>query len=453
MTNPSMLDPIDQPKLLNKDLLKHSPSDLADDIQNKSEEEQQLIFNQLPENLAVQTFEYLSFPIQKAVLSRLSTDKAGYVLNHLSPDDRTAFLEELPDSVVNQLIKLLSPEERVLTLKLLGYPEDSVGRLMTPDYIAIKKNWTVQEVLNYIRKYGHDSETISVIYIVDNKGVLLDDIRIREFLFAPLNSSVSELMDRHFVALSAYENEEYAIQIFRKYDRSALPVVDKKGVLIGIVTFDDIFQLVKEEDTEDIQKIGGMEALEEPYMQTSFLSLMRKRIGWLVILFFGEMLTASAMGFFQDEISKAVVLALFLPLIISSGGNSGSQASTLIIRAMALGEVKLRDWWRVMRREIFSGIFLGSVLGLIGFIRVVTWSLFGNMYGPHWFLIALTICFSLVGIVMWGTFTGSMLPFLLRRLGLDPATSSAPFVATLVDVTGVIIYFSIAFFFLQGTLL
>jgi magnesium transporter len=224
-------------------------------------------------------------------------------------------------------------------------------------------------------------------------------------------------------------------------------------VLLGIVTFDDIFQLVKEEDTEDIQKIGGMEALEEPYMQTSFLSLMQKRVGWLIILFLGELLTASAMGFFQDEIAKAVVLTLFLPLIISSGGNSGSQASTLIIRAMALGEIKLRDWWRVMQREIFSGLFLGSVLGLIGFIRVVTWGLVGNTYGPHWFLIALTICFSLIGIVMWGTFTGSMLPFLLRRLGLDPATSSAPFVATLVDVTGVIIYFSIAFFFLQGTLL
>lgn len=453
MATPSITEAHDQPILLKEEILKRSPSDLAEYIQTRLEEEQQIIFSQLPDHLAVQTFEYLPFPIQKAVLSNLSTERAGRLLNHLSPDDRTAFLEELPDSVVNQLIKLLSPEERVLTLKLLGYPEDSVGRLMTPDYIAIKKNWTVQQVLDYIRKYGHDSETISVIYIVDNKGVLLDDIRIREFLFAPLDARVSELMDRHFVALSAYDNEEHAIQIFRKYERSALPVVDKKGVLLGIVTFDDIFQLVKEEDTEDIQKIGGMEALKEPYMQTPFFSLMRKRIGWLVILFLGEMLTASAMGFFQNEISKAVVLALFLPLIISSGGNSGSQASTLIIRAMALGEIELRDWWQVMRREILSGLFLGSALGLIGFIRVVTWGLISNMYGPHWFLIALTIFFSLIGIVLWGTLTGSMLPFLLRRLGLDPATSSAPFVATLVDVTGVIIYFSIALFVLQGTLL
>lgn len=454
MINPFFISEMqNQTMHLEKEVLKRSPSDLADYIQGRSETEQQLIFSQLPEKLAVQTFEYLPFSIQKAVLSILSTERAGYLLNHLSPDDRTAFLEELPDRVVNQFIKLLSSEERILTLKLLGYPEDSVGRLMTPDYIAIKKNWTVQEVLDYIRKYGHDSETISVIYIVDQKGILLDDIRIREFLFAPLDAYVSDLMDRHFITLSAYDNEEYAIQIFRKYERSALPVIDKRGVLIGIVTFDDIFQLVKEEDTEDIQKIGGMEALQEPYMQTPFFSLIRKRIGWLVILFLGEMLTASAMGFFQDEISKAVVLALFLPLIISSGGNSGSQASTLIIRAMALGEIKLRDWWRVMRREILSGLFLGSILGLIGFVRVVIWSLIGNMYGPHWFLIALTIGFSLIGIVLWGTFTGSMLPFLLRRLGLDPATSSAPFVATLVDVTGVMIYFSIAFFILQGTLL
>lgn len=438
---------------LDQRFFKNSPSDLAEYIQSKPEHEQQIFFNSLPEDLAVQTFEYLPFPIQKSVLSILSTDKAGFLLNHLSPDDRTAFLEELPSTVINQLIKLLSPEERVLTCRLLGYPEDSVGRLMTPDYISIKQTWTVQEVLDFVRTYGHDSETISIIYIVSDKGILLDDIRIREFLFAPLNSCVSDLMDHQFIALSAEDKQEHAIQIFRKYDRSALPVLDKKGVLIGIVTFDDIFDLVKQEDTEDIQKIGGMEALAEPYMQTPFLSLMRKRIGWLIVLFFGEMLTASAMGFFQDEISKAVVLTLFIPLIISSGGNSGSQASTLIIRAMALGEIKLKDWWKVMRREIFSGIFLGSSLGMIGFIRVTTWSAFGDFYGPHWFLIALTVCFSLIGIVMWGTLTGSMLPFLLRRLGLDPATSSAPFVATLVDVTGIVIYFSIAFVILQGTLL
>lgn len=438
---------------LKEKLLKRSPSELAEELQTKSDKELQFIFNILPENLAVETFEYLTFPTQKKILSFLSSEKAAYLLNHISPDDRTAFLEELPSFVVNQLIKLLSPEERRLTLKLLGYPEDSVGRLMTPDYIAVKKEWTVQQVLNYLRKYGHDSETINEIYVVDARGVLLDDIRIREFLFAPLEAKVADLMDHQFVALSAYDNEEVAVQIFGKYHRFALPVIDKEGILLGIVTFDDILDLINEEDTEDIQKIGGTEALDEPYMQISFLSLMRKRAGWLVILFLGEMLTATAMGYFQDEISKAVVLALFLPLIISSGGNSGSQASTLIIRAMALGEVKLRDWWKVMHREILSGIFLGSILGIIGFFRVVAWSAFTDLYGPHWLLIALTVCFSLIGVVLWGTLSGSMLPFFLRRLGFDPATCSAPFVATLVDVTGVVIYFSIALFILHGTLL
>ncbi len=438
---------------LQSSFLTKSPSDLADYIQSKSEEEQKFIFSVLPENLAVETFEYLSFSSQKIVLSILSSEKAAYLLNNLSPDDRTAFLEELPPSVVNQLIKLLSPEERLLTLKLLGYPEDSVGRLMTPDYIAIKKEWTVQQALDFIREYGHDSETINIIYVVDEKGVLLDDLRIRELLFAPLNFKVNQLMDHQFIALSAYDNEEYAALFFRKYDRIALPVIDKEGVLIGIVTFDDILEVLEEEDTEDMQKLGGMEALEEPYMQISFFSLMRKRVGWLVILFLGEMLTASALGYFQDQISQAVVLALFLPLIISSGGNSGSQASTLIIRAMALGEVKLKDWWKVMRREILSGLFLGVILGAVGFFRVAAWGAFTHLYGTHWLLIAFTVFSSLIGVILFGTLSGSMLPFILKRLGLDPATSSTPFVATLVDVTGVIIYFTLALIILHGTLL
>jgi magnesium transporter len=453
MTALKFISASDNNEILKENLLKQFPSDLAELIQSKSPNEQKMIFSILPEELAVQTFEHLSFPSQKIVLSILPSEKVAYLLNHLAPDDRTGFLEDLPPKIVNQLIKLLSPEERVLTLKLLGYPEDSVGRLMTPDYLAIHKDWTVQQVLDYVRAHGHDSETIEVIYVVDDKGVLLDDLRIREFLFAPLDAKVSDLMDHRFIALSAYDNEEDAIQIFRKYDRTALPVVDKEGILIGIVTFDDILELVDEEDTEDIQKIGGMEALEEPYMQTSFLSLIQKRGGWLIILFLGEMLTATALGYYQDEISKAVVLALFLPLIISSGGNSGSQATTLIIRAMALGEVKLRDWWRVMRREIFAGLALGCLLGIIGFLRVSTWSIFTDMYGPHWFLIALTVCFSLIGVVLWGTISGSMLPFILKRFGLDPATCSAPFVATLVDVTGVVIYFTIALMLLRGTLL
>lgn len=430
-----------------------SPIDLADWIETKPAAEQFLIFSALSEEQALHTFEYLNSRVQKEILNVLPSDRVVRLLNALSPDDRTALLVELPKELVIQLLKYLSPEERAVSITLLGYPANSVGRLMTPDYIAIKMDWTVKQVLDHVRTKGRDSETINVIYAVDDKGVLVDDFRIREFLFASLETKVQELSDHHFVALNVDDDEEKAINIFRKYDRLALPVIDSKGVLLGIVTADDIIHRAVEEDTEDIQKIGGVQALKEPYMEIPFLALMRKRLGWLVVLFFGEMLTASTLGFFEDEISKAVVLALFLPLIISSGGNAGSQASTLIIRAMALGEVTLKDWWRIMHREIFSGIFLGIALGAIGFCRISLWSVFSDVYGAHWFLVALTVFLSLIGVVLWGTLSGSMLPLVLKRMGFDPAASSAPFVATMVDVTGLIIYFTIAMFVLQGTLL
>lgn len=429
------------------------PYDLVDLIEQVPQEEQLIIFSLLEPKLAVQTFEYLPLKMQKDIINYLPSDKAAHILNELSPDDRTTFLEELPQSTVNELLKLLSMPERAITLKLLGYPENSVGRLMTPDYLAVKLDWTIQRVLDYIREHGHDSETINIIYVVDDQGKLIDDLRIREFLLVPPHYRVKDIADQKFVSLSVNDNDEQAIQMFKKYNRVALPVTDSKGILLGIVTIDDILNLSEEISTEDIQKIGGSEALDEPYMDIPFLKLMRKRAGWLVILFIGEMLTATAMGYFEAEIAQAVVLALFVPLIISSGGNSGSQASTIIIRSLALGEINLKDWWRVMRREVFSGLFLGSVLGSIGFLRISLWSLFTNLYGPHWFLVALTIFFTLIGVVMWGTITGSMLPLILKRLGADPAASSAPFVATLVDVTGLIIYFSIAIFILHGSLL
>jgi len=281
----------------------------------------------------------------------------------------------------------------------------------------------------------------------------LDDIRIREFLLVATDNKVQDIMDNKFNSLKVTDDEETAIQEFRKNNRVALPVIDDAGIMIGIVTIDDVLRLAVEEETENIQKIGGVEALDEPYMKIPFLKLMKKRSGWLIVLFLGEMLTATAMGFFEGEIAKAVVLALFVPLIISSGGNSGSQASSLIIRAMALGEVTFRDWWKVMRREFLSGLFLGSVLGIIGFTRVTIWTLFSNIYGEHWLLVAFVVGFSLVGVVLWGTLSGSMLPLILKKLGADPAVSSAPFVATLVDVTGLVIYFSIAFLIMHGTLL
>ncbi|MBA3722016.1 MAG: magnesium transporter [Parachlamydiaceae bacterium] len=431
----------------------YSTLEIVDILSNQQPEERIRIFNSLTPKHAVSVFEYLPINLQIEIIFSLQPKQISRVLDNLSPDDRTAFLEYLPPEVVNQLIKFLSPVEKSVTLKLLGYPEGSVGRLMTPDYIAVKMDWTIEKVLQYIREHGRDSETINVIYVVDDNGILIDDLHIRELLLARRDSIIEDLADHKFIALSVQDDEEKAVQVFRKYNRVALPVIDNKGLLLGIVTIDDILQIADAVDTEDMQKIGGMEALDEPYMQTSFFTLIQKRVGWLTILFIGETLTASAMAYYQDEISKAVVLALFIPLIISSGGNSGSQASTLIIRAMALGEIKLKDWWRIMKREILAGLVLGSVLGLIGFFRVALWSSFSTIYGPHWLLVAFTIFFSLIGVVMWGTFTGSMLPLILRKLNFDPATSSAPFIATLVDVTGLIIYFNIAMLILKGIML
>ncbi|QEM11834.1 magnesium transporter [Mucilaginibacter rubeus] len=404
-------------------------------------------------NRAINVFRILEFPVQERIIKKLSGQKVEDLINELPPDDRTALFSELHGDAVQKLIQKLSPENRKEALILLGYEEESVGRLMTPDYIAVKRTWDVSRVLSHIRRYGKNSETIDVIYVIDEHGVLLDDIRIREILLVKPETKVSELMDGRLISLSASDPQEEAINVFRMNNRTALPVVDNNDVLLGIVTVDDILWIANEEYTEDIQKIGGTEALDEPYLDINLFKLVKKRVGWLIILFLGEMLTATAMGYFGDEISKVVVLAYFIPLIISSGGNSGSQASTLIIQAMALGEVTVADWWRVMRREILSGLMLGVCLGLIGFLRIAAWSMFSNIYGPHWMLVGFTVGASLIGIVLWGSLSGSMLPLLLKKLGADPATSSAPFVATLVDVTGLIIYFTIAVLFMRGILL
>src|SRR5207249_6642515 len=341
------------------------PADVAEVILDVPEDEQVIIFRVLPHALAADVFEYLDLDAQQKLLRAMAHEQVVGILNEMSPDDRTALLEELPSAAARQLIRLLTPEERHVAQSLLGYPEGSVGRLMTPDFIAVNEDWTVQQVLDYVREHGQDSETLNVIYVVDERGKLIDDIRIREFLLKPLPHTVRDLMEKTFVTLNVHDSQQDALNVFRKYDRTALPVVDSTGVLVGIVTSDDMLDVAEEEATEDIQKFGGMEAIDEPYMRTPLWRMVRKRAGWLVVLFLGEMLTASAMSYYEGEIAKAVVLALFLPLIISSGGNSGSQASMLIIRAMALDEVKLRDWFHVMRKEIISGLALGCVLGFI----------------------------------------------------------------------------------------
>jgi magnesium transporter len=429
------------------------PTDLAAALTDLGIEDQVILFRILPRKDAAAVFAYLSLEQQEALLKAMAREDVAGLLNSMAPDDRTMFLEELPASVTRQLLSLLTPAERSVALTLLGYPENSIGRLMTPHYIATPEDWTVREVLDYIRTHGQDSETLNVVYVVDEQGVLIDDIRIREFLLTSLDTRVADLMDRRFVALKATDNQNAAVPLFRQYDRSALPVTDTAGVLIGIVTIDDVLDVAEAAATKEIQRIGGSEALDEPYMRIAFFSMVRKRAGWLTALFLGEMLTATAMGVFEKEIAKAVVLALFVPLIISSGGNSGSQASTLVIRALALGEVGLKDWWRVIRREVLAGFTLGVILGSIGFLRISIWSAFSDIYGPHWLLVAITVGVALIGIVLWGTLIGSVLPFILRRLGFDPATSSAPFVATLVDVTGLVIYFTVAMIILRGSLL
>jgi len=430
------------------------PADVAEVILDLPEDEQVIIFRLLPTALAADVFEYLEPDAQQQLLRAMAHEQVVAILNEMSPDDRTALLEEMPSAAARQLIKLLTPDERRIAQALLGYPEGSIGRLMTPDFVAVHDDWTVKEVLDHVREFGRDSETLNVIYVVDERGKLIDDLRMREFLLRPFEAKVSDFRDRAFIALKVNDSQEEALNAFRRYDRVALPVVDSNGVLVGIVTSDDMLDVAEEEATEDIQKLGGMEALDEPYTTIPLMRMVKKRATWLIILFLGEMLTATAMQGYNGEIEKAAILAMFLPLIISSGGNSGSQATTLVIRAMALGELRLRDWFKVVRKELLSGLSLGLILGTIGFFRISLWQYLHIFdYGKYHWLVAFTVGVALVGVVLWGTISGAMLPFLLRRCRLDPATSSAPFVATLVDVTGLIIYFNVALFILRGTLL
>ncbi|MEO6071361.1 MAG: magnesium transporter [Chitinophagaceae bacterium] len=428
-------------------------SDIANLVYEYPDHESKIIAG-MSVHRAAGVFKLLESPTQQSIMRHLPPNKAAELLTELPADDRTSFLEELPSDVVRELIKLLDYKERKITLSLLGYPDNSVGRLMTPDYVYVYENNTVAQVLEVIRRVGKNSETIDVIYVINNKGELLDDIRIREFILASPDKKVSELMDDRVIALNVFDDQEVANEVFKMNNRVALPVVSNSNKLLGIVTIDDILWVASEEFSEDMQKIGGTQALDLPYLEMPLLKLFRKRVVWLIVLFLGEMLTATAMAFFEDEIAKAVVLALFVPLIISSGGNSGSQASTLIIQAMAVGEITIKDWWKVMRREIVSGLLLGSVLASIGFLRIAIWhTLIPTVYGTHWMSIGITVSVTLLGVVLWGTLCGSMLPMILKRLGADPAVSSAPFVATLVDVTGLVIYFSVAFFILSGKLL
>ncbi|MGZ5543675.1 MAG: magnesium transporter [Limisphaerales bacterium] len=435
-------------------LVEFPAADIAEILADLSAEDKAVLLRILPHDLAADVFEYLSLEDQERLVQALGTEHVARILNDIQPDDRTALLEELPGPVTQRLLNLLSPEERKVASDLLGYPKDSIGRRMTPEYIAIKNNWTVGDCFVHLRREGKSrEEVLSQLYVVDEKDRLVDLVRLRNLVVADPATPVTDLLEGQTYPLRASDDQETAIATFKKYDMTMLPVVDSQGLLVGVLTIDDVLDLLERETTEDIQKLGGSEALDEPYLTIALPRMIRKRAPWLIILFLSEMLTTTAMGFFEDEIARAVILALFLPLIISSGGNSGSQATTLIIRAIAIGEVKLSHWWRVMRREIFTGLTLGVILGVIGFCRVSIWHFAFHAYGQYWWLIGFTICMSLIGVIMWGSLSGSMLPFVLKRCGLDPATASAPFVATLVDVTGIVIYFNVAFFVLSGSLL
>jgi magnesium transporter len=431
-----------------------NPSDVADLIIALPAEEEAFLFRVLPREQAGQVFSYLPPAHQEGLIESLSNEQVRSVMQSMPPDDRTRLLEEMPAEVTRRLLAAMSADELKHARELLGYPEETAGRYMTPRYVTIRPEMTAAQALDHIRRNGRGMETVNVVYIIDDDGRLVEDIRLGSLVLAEPGTRVTAIDDPPLVSVHAHDDREEVLKAFEKYDRVALPVTDSDGHMLGIITVDDVLDVAEQEATEDIQKLGGMEALDAPYLNVGVFSMIRKRAGWLSALFLGEMLTATAMSYFEGEIAHAVVLALFVPLIISSGGNSGSQATSLIIRSLALRELRLRDWWLVFRREVISGFCLGSLLGFIGFFRIVLWErLHFTEYGPHFMLVAITVWFSLIGVVMFGTIAGSMLPFLLRRLGFDPATSSAPFVATLVDVTGLCIYFTVALLILKGTLL
>jgi magnesium transporter len=430
------------------------PNDIAELMRDVPLEDKGVIFRILPRQQAAEVFEYLPFDQQQELLQAFSSAQVQAILDDMSPDDRTRLLEELPAEVTRRLLETLSPEELAQARVLLGYPEETAGRYMTPEYVALRPDMTAAEALEHIRRNGRGKETLGVVYVLDERGKLVDDMLLGTIVLADPQTKLEDVHDRPMVSVPATADREKVLKAFERYDRAALPVTDETGQMLGIITIDDMLDVAEEEATEDMQKLGGVQALDEPYISISLWKMFRKRFVWLSVLFVGQMLTATVMERFEGALAQALVLTIFIPLIISSGGNSGSQATSLIIRAMALGEVALRDWWRVLRREILCSLMLGLWLGLIGLLRVQFWHTMGwQHYTDFAFLVALTVAVTLTGVVLWGSVVGSMLPFMLRRLGLDPATSSAPFVATLVDVTGLIIYFSVALLLLRGTLL
>lgn len=438
-----------------KEVLDDVPAvDVAELLDDLNPEVAVVIFRLLKKSKAADVFAYLSSTKGVELLETFSRQQLSDVMNNLEPDERVALMEELPGDLTQRVLSSMDPENIAQVRRLLGYPPESVGRLMTTNYVRIKKDWTVNRSFEHIRKHGRNAETVNVIYVVDEDETLIDDLRLNQLILAEPDAKISDIMDNTFEALSAFEDQEEAVRMLSKYDRVALPVVDSGGILMGIVTVDDVLDVAEEETTEDMQLMAGMSALEKSYSETNMLEMVQKRIGWLILLFLGQMFTVTAMAGYEDTLAAAAILALFIPMIISSGGNSGSQAATLIIRSLSTDDLKLGDWLGVLKRELLSGLLLGSILGVMGTVVISFWMVVrGEPFSFEVFMQALTVGTSLVGVVLFGNMSGSMLPFAMSKLGLDPAVTSAPFVATLVDVTGIIIYFSLAVLLLKGVVL
>lgn len=412
------------------------------------------IFSKLSRPDAEELFLNLSVDDQLELIEKQSLLEKRSWLRLLALDDAADLIQKFSKEQQAEALNALDSHTRREVMGLLAYEEDNAGGLMNPQYIRLRPDMTIDEATQYLRAQARTPvEIIYYAYVLDSEQRLKGIVSFRDLLMAPREKLIKDIMTSELVTVSEEMDREEVSRVFTQTNFVAIPVVDSNRRMKGIVTYDDNATVVQIEATEDIQKLGGMEALDAPYFKVNFLSMIKKRAGWLTILFIGEMFTATAMGYYEDQIQKAVILALFIPLIISSGGNSGSQASTLIIRALALREIRLRDWWRVLIREIASGLTLGAILGVIGLLRITLWQHWSPIYGEHYLLVAFAVSSSLVGVVLWGTTAGSMLPFLLKRLGFDPASASAPFVATLVDVTGLVIYFTVASLILSDTLL
>jgi magnesium transporter len=454
---PDILDLLEEaPGAIAAETEEMHPADLADVAELLPRDKITAFLGALPPARAADVLEYLDEDLRTGLLEEIPTEQAAALVSQMTPDDRTDALEEIDQEVADEIVAELSAEAREETERLLKYEPDTAGGLMTTEFVSVSADMTVDAALDAVRALARSGrkEATYAIYATDREGRLAGVLSLRELLGAQPGARISDIAWTEVASVTPHTDRNEVAQMTAKYDLVAVPVVSESGHVMGVITVDDVIDVIQESQTDDIQKLGGLQALEEPYTSIGFWAMIKKRAGWLCLLFIGELVTASAMQSFEDEIRRALVLSLFVPLIVSSGGNSGSQATSLIIRAMALGELTLKDWWRVAVRELPTGLTLGAILGTLGVLRIVLWQQMGFWdYGAHYFLLALTVGIAVLGVVAFGSLIGSMLPFALRRFGLDPASASAPFVATLVDVTGVVIYFIVAILLLRGTLL